>query len=126
MRAVVCASFLLSLAGCRNDAGREVSYQEIAHQRLGKNVEFIPNADSSLMLCVQRDNSRQPLIQLRFLVCEYSTGNILLQDSLMQADVFWSDRTHVRVVSSPEAPGEEEAGGYIFDVLEHRKTTVKQ
>jgi hypothetical protein len=128
MRAVLCASFLLSLAGCRDNAGREVSYQEIARQRLGKNVEFLPNADSSFMLCVQREYSRPPLIRLRFLVWDFSTGRILLQDSLMQADVFWSDPTHVRVVSSPEAPGEEvnTARGYVFDVLEGRKTTIKQ
>jgi hypothetical protein len=125
---ILCALFSLLLTGCRSSADRDVSYQHIAYERLGKHVEFVPNADSSFVLCLHHDDSPPPMTGIRFFVWDRHNGTMLLQDSLMQADVFWIDATHIRVVSSPEVSSGDDIPdrGYVFDVREGRKSPVKQ
>ncbi|MDH3252414.1 MAG: hypothetical protein OEM41_06445 [Ignavibacteria bacterium] len=105
------------------DPGK-ASYVSIANDRYGKNVEYIPNVDSSFILCVNRQESAgQPVVTLRFFVYDAVGHKVLFEDSLEQAAVFWMNSSQLRVVSTPEVSSGDEApgGGYIYDARAREK-----
>jgi hypothetical protein len=105
------------------DPGK-TSYVSIANDRYGRNVEFIPNADSSFILCINREETPgQPIMSLRFFVFDVARDEILYEDSLDQAEAYWINPSEVRVVSTPEVTSGDESpgGGYIYDVRERKR-----
>lgn len=124
--AIVIAPFALSVTGCHRNVVRDTtgSYRDIAHARFGKNVEFIPNVDSSFMLCVHREESPgQPIGSTCFMVYDMDRGTVILDDSLGSSQVFWIDSDRIRVATSPETVNGDVSpeGGYSFDVRQRKK-----
>jgi hypothetical protein len=106
------------------DPGK-ASYTSIAMDRYGNNVEFMPNMDSSFVLCVNRmESAGQPIVTVRFFVYDIAQHRVLYEDSLEQAEVFWMNPSQVRVVSTPEVTSGDEApgAGYIYDVRSRERS----
>jgi len=105
------------------DPGK-ASYVSIANDRYGKNSEFVPNADSSFILCLKREETPgQPIVSIRFFVFDIARHEVLYEDSLEQAEVFWINPSEIQVVSTPEVTSGDESpgGGYIYDVRERKR-----
>ncbi len=104
------------------------SYEEIAGRRYGGDVDFLINEPGTHVLCITRARRvRKPVPVLasrtKFFVFDLSRNEILFEDSLENARVFWEDETHVKVLVTPGivqgvVPREY---GYRYDVVSGRK-----
>jgi hypothetical protein len=93
---------------------------QLAEQRYGTDVEYLPNEGKSFVICLNRPKvpPGNPLQPLRFFVFDMENAAIVFQDSLENADINWLDNTRfaVRIIPGIITEGEE-PDGYEFDVL---------
>jgi len=92
----------------------------LAQAKYGSDVEYVSNESKSFVLCFNRPKvpPGHPLRPLRFLVFDMSNAEVVFEDSLKSADVYWVNDTSLEVHFIPEVISEdEEANGYIYDVV---------
>ncbi|HTY39125.1 MAG TPA: hypothetical protein VMH23_18545 [Bacteroidota bacterium] len=127
MRTASFAVLLCVLFSCRATeatGGRELAYQTIAEQKLGKGAECILNSSRSAVLCLMKSKPTQlqPQQQVSFFVFDVGTKAIIFEDVLPNASVKWMDATSVLVLVTPgtqrdNADSVPAGSGYVFDLL---------
>lgn len=80
------------------------AYQEIAETKLeSKAINYLANADSSLMLCQseQKGTAQMPQNQINYLVVEQNSGAILVEGSVHRGSVKWYDAENLEIFRIP-------------------------
>jgi len=138
MKTIVCLLSVLFLSAC-SQTNRTVSsadetvpatWEKSAATRLGADAktEHMFNADKSYVIVMSRGNwrDRMPTGPFRFVVAHVESGEIILEDSVVNGSVKWRDQHRVELTSVPGIiSGEEQGsrlGGYIFDCRDKSKT----
>lgn len=114
-------------ASCSSTSSHaDISFREIAEQKYGPDVEYLPNSSNSCVLCVHRPKGPPPLLPVAFFLYDRASGVIILEDSLANGEAVWLNDTTVEVRTIPEAAsGEGEGHAYRFDISTRRRTTVR-
>lgn len=108
------------LLSCGSAENAQSVLTGLAETKYGGDVEYAPNASKSFVICFNRPEvlPGHPLRPLRFLVFDMSNAEVVFEDSLASADVYWVTDTSIEVHFIPEViPYDEEVTGYVYDVL---------
>lgn len=103
-------------------------FKAAAAERLGAEVSYAFNPDSTHVLCVKKahPSADDPLPDAQFVIYDLRREEVVFQDRVANASVKWLNAAQVQVVVTPGIVKGDEAepdtyGGYIFDVKRGRK-----
>ena len=103
------------------------SYQTIAYEKLGKSIQFLENADQSLVLCYQQTKPGQ---KTRFLVMDKTKQTIVHEQSIgIGGKVEWHDPTHIKIIDPPGVYNRNSGPNsytYFFNVLTKERTKANK
>ena len=108
------------LLSCGSAENAQSIMTGLAQAKYGSDVEYVSNESKSFVLCFNRPKvlPGHPLRPLRFLVFDMSNAEVVFEDSLESADVYWVNDARLEVHFIPEVISEdEEANGYTYDVV---------
>jgi len=103
------------------------SYRSIAFDKLGKSIQFIENADQSLVLCYQETKPGQ---KSRFLVMDKTKQTIIHEQSIgIGGKVEWHSPTHIKIMDPPGVYNRNSGPNsytYFFNVLTKERTKANK
>jgi hypothetical protein len=110
----------------RKTRSNQNEYQSIAITKYRGNIEYFLNDSKSHVICLtfSKPGAMQPHPELKFFIFAISKGEILFEDSLLNAKVSWISNSQAEVEFIPEIiSGDEDItkSGYVFDVNTMKK-----
>jgi len=125
---IVLTSALCSACSSADNAMQH-RVKTLANERLGKDVEIIPNTSGTLFLCLhkEKEKPRVPIQPVRFFVYDGVRDTIVHERELENGSVQWASPTTLEIKRIPGAiTGDEDPGAFseIYDVT--TSTTSKR
>jgi hypothetical protein len=114
------------LISCSASENAQSILTDLAGTKYDGEVEYASNTSKSFVICFNRPKvlPGHPLRPLRFFVFNMSNAEIVFEDSLASADVYWVTDTSLEVHFIPEVISQdEEASGYVYDVVTRSRSS---
>ncbi|MCK6542409.1 hypothetical protein L6Q79_06975 [bacterium] len=104
-------------------------YQLIAIEKFSKDIKYVFNSKRSYVLCIKETRPERPpqINVLSFLLIEAASGQIVLEETIANAQAEWVSESEVRVTFIPGIikEGEHSPNGYIYNIQTHKKTDLQ-
>jgi hypothetical protein len=122
-------SFLTACNSANTDiqkSGDPKNYETIAAEKYGDNIEYIFNSPKTHVICLKRNkpSPQIPQNQISFFIYDLKNGEIIFEESSIDAEVRWKSEDQVEVRITPGiVSGEETAEDfiYVYDVISRKK-----
>jgi hypothetical protein len=100
-------------------------YELMAEEKYKGYVDYIPNTDSSFIICINQDkpNAENPFPTLNFCVFSITKDTIIYEESLANGKVYWKNDYQIKVDFSPgQVQNDKEPYQYyIYDLIKKKK-----
>ncbi|MEQ9405176.1 MAG: hypothetical protein RIM99_16415 [Cyclobacteriaceae bacterium] len=120
---VLCFFLLIQCKNSKQSA--PVEYQKIAEQRLGSDIQYSPNKDSSMILCYkqQKDESGGGY-GVSFFVYDNKSGKVIYDEVIDRGTVSWHSEDEIALLYTPGTMRNDQSRDdftYIYNLVSKEK-----